>query len=157
MEKILVSLLIIKTVFSLECYLTDIKNPGLNKVQCKTYEKSCAMAEVIFGDQPDTIVVGRMCTIVDPNTTGQDPDIEEKSCKLIAMNLTTITHCSIAFCYTDLCNEYVDLTPKPMSEYNEPSDSAPRKTEHPSPPSRVTVNHPYKMPLLFAVMFCVIK
>lgn len=146
MAKLFISLLTVRVVTGINCYLTDGDNPGLNEHICATYEHSC-MAFAVRVSSYDGIIRGRACSVATPS---EDLDLVEKIICQESAEKLSVTHCSVGFCFSDYCNEYRDLDPKPMSDF----DSS---HSHDNFPSSVLITCPHKALLLFTVFFWGIK
>lgn len=147
MEKLFISLLTVRVVTGISCYLTDPEHPGLKEVKCSDDEHGC-MAFAVKISSNNEIIRGRTCSKAGPldNLDGVDKFV----CQQLAEQFSA-THCSVVFCFSDLCNDYSDLDPKPISDYNSDSGSTSAL------PNSVIITHPHGALLLFIVIFCGIK
>lgn len=146
------SLLILRTVSGLQCYLTDDDHLGLNIQTCSDSQTGCTAFAIKVSYHPNEVIRGRACTDVGPS----DPTykIEQYVCQKSAEKLSA-THCSVVFCFFNLCNEYADLDPKPIPNYG--GSSGPGYGGPSRYPSRVTITRPYNALILCALIFYAIQ
>lgn len=119
MFKTLIILLSIQIVYSIKCYETNLKLPleKGNIRQCRRNQQSCMTVALIYKVSPN-VYFNRLCSIVSKYASGTSiAEFQQVTCLALSKEVSTVTHCAIGFCYSDLCNNHSFVTPKPIVNY----------------------------------------